>query len=216
MIPIIHSDEDLLAVEKPEGLASIPERGGNLDCLLFRLQDELSQKLYVVHRLDKEVSGIILFARHAAAHRWLSMAFEQRQIEKRYLALIHGKMPEMAGEMNQPLRQFGSGRMGVDVRNGKPSLTSYRVRKNYSAFSLVDAYPRSGRRHQIRVHFYACGHAIVGDLRYGDAPQQSKYSRLMLHAEQITFTALSGRVLCLTCPPTASFTSLLQQLCGDE
>jgi len=78
MIPIIHSDEDLLAVEKPEGLASIPERGGNLDCLLFRLQDELSQKLYVVHRLDKEVSGIILFARHAAAHRWLSMAFEQR------------------------------------------------------------------------------------------------------------------------------------------
>ncbi len=213
---LLYIDDDLLAADKSEGLATIPERGAQTDCLLARLQDELAQKLFVVHRLDKEVSGIVLFARHAAAHRRLNMAFERREIEKHYRALVFGTLHRKEGRMDQPLREFGSGRMGVDAQAGKSSLTAYQVLKEGNGYSLVDVYPITGRRHQIRVHLYAMGHAIVGDRRYGDRRVQGNHPRLMLHAERITFGLFSGEIITLSSPLPSSFTAVLQQLGGND
>ena len=114
MIPVLFESEDVVVVDKPEGLASIPERKPQGESLVEVLSAERGEKLYTVHRLDKDTSGVIVFARNAEAHRWLNRQFERRLVEKRYLALVHGVVTEDGGTIDEPLRQFGSGRIGVD------------------------------------------------------------------------------------------------------
>lgn len=205
MIPILFENDDILAVDKPEGLASIPEGSQEKDCLLSKLASRSPGRLYVVHRLDKAVSGVILFAKNPAAHRHLNEQFEQRSIRKTYLALTHGVIEAASGLIDSPLRQFGSGRMGVDAQRGKPSTTEFQVRERLGPYTLVQAYPLTGRRHQIRVHFYSIGHPIVGDLRYGDRAMQRTFPRLMLHAEKITCQLLSGEEVTISAPLAESF-----------
>ncbi len=168
------------------------------------LEAERGEKLFVVHRLDKEVSGLLLFARDAATHRTLSMAFEHRRVHKTYLGLAHGLL---RGDttIDKPIAEFGSGRMGVDERRGKPSRTEARVLERYQKQTLVEAHPITGRRHQLRVHFYAIGHALCGDPRYGDLTEQAKWPRLMLHAIRLV---LPDNVT-IECPPPASFQAVL-------
>jgi tRNA pseudouridine32 synthase/23S rRNA pseudouridine746 synthase len=192
MIPILFEDDDILAVNKPEGLASIPEGVRGRDCLLSMLSSMFPGKLYVVHRLDKGVSGVILFAKNAAAHRHLNDQFSSRSISKTYVALAHGVIKEASGIIDKPLRQFGSGRMGVDPRRGKPCTTEFQVTERFGSYTLVNAYPFTGRRHQIRVHFYSIGYPIAGDPRYGDKVVQRMFPRLMLHAHKITCQLPSG------------------------
>ncbi len=121
-LPILWQDDDVVAVDKPENLAAIPESAGDQACLQMRLAAQLGTRLWVVHRLDKEVSGAILFAKNAAAHRCLNDQFAERETGKGYLALVHGVMERDEGAVDKRVHQFGSGRMGVDPR-GKPSLT---------------------------------------------------------------------------------------------
>jgi RluA family pseudouridine synthase len=186
-IPILYEDEDLIAVDKPIKLASIPERNRENKSLLRLLSEARQQKLFVVHRLDKQVSGVILFAKNAETHRYLNRLFEQRKVHKTYLALVHGIIEEDRGTIDKPLRRFGSGRMGEDQEKGKPCITQYSVEKRCSGTTLLKVYPHTGRKHQIRAHFFSIGHPVVGDTLYGDKSLQKSYPRLMLHAHAIRF-----------------------------
>jgi len=211
MIPILFANEDVIAVNKPEGLASIPAPSAK-DSLLSLLSATLSERLYVVHRLDQEASGVILLARNAVAHRFLSEQFSGQSVQKVYVALTHGVITEGTGVINKPLREFGSGRIGVDFQRGKPSVTEFRVLERFAAYTLVELYPRTGRRHQLRAHCYSLGHPIVGDLRYGDRALQRQFPRLMLHAWRITFALPSGEKVTVEAPFPESFQAVVKTI----
>ena len=210
MIALLHDDEALLAVDKPAGLATIPERNRAADCLLARLAagdvsgargapGEPRGRLLVVHRLDKDVSGVIVFAKTSAAHRALCLQFERREVRKTYIALVYGEVAADEGTIDAPLREFGSGRMSVDAARGKPSITTYRVLQRLpSGFTLLEVSPLTGRRHQIRAHLHHLGHPLVGDARYGAA---GAAGRLMLHALRLQVAhPVSGAPLVLQAP----------------
>jgi tRNA pseudouridine32 synthase / 23S rRNA pseudouridine746 synthase len=192
MIPLLYEDPDLIAVNKPVGVSSIPERDLAVPSVRTLLEKQLGTRLFTVHRLDKEVSGVMLFAKTADAHRYLNAAFFDRNVKKTYIALVHGVVASDSGTIDAPIRQFGSGRMGVDAKNGKPSITRYKVLERRDPFTLVEAYPLSGRRHQIRVHFYHIGHPIAGDMRYGKIMEQNPFTRIMLHAWRISWKKRDG------------------------
>jgi RluA family pseudouridine synthase len=191
-IPVLYEDDDVIALDKPEKLASIPERNPQKISLLRLIQDARRQKFYVVHRLDKLVSGVILFARNAPAHRCLNRQFEQRLVKKSYLALVHGSVAMESGAIDTPLRRFGSGRMGEDREKGKACLTEYSVQARSADYTRVEVHPLTGRKHQIRAHFFILGHPVVGDPLYGDKALQRTYPRLMLHALNIQFDRPAG------------------------
>ncbi|HNW58164.1 MAG TPA: RluA family pseudouridine synthase [bacterium] len=208
----LYLDQDIAAFDKPPGLASIPERNLKAECLLHLAEAALGQKLFIVHRLDKEVSGLICFARHAAAHRWLNARFAAREVEKRYLLLALGRIETGTGQIDAAIRQFGSGRMGIDPERGKPARTRFTRIACYANATLVHAFPQTGRRHQLRVHFYSIGHPIAGDRRYGDRDIQAAWPRLMLHAAAMVVLTPAGQRLELTAPPPDSFSALLARL----
>lgn len=184
-IAIVHRDARILVIDKPEGIASIPERDPGVPSVQKILEAAHCEKLFVVHRLDKEVSGLLLFARDADAHRLLSLAFEERRVHKTYAAVTHGLVAGEQGVIEKPIAQFGSGRMGVDEKRGKASRTEYRVVRRRAHHTEVEAHPITGRRHQLRVHFYSIGHALVGDPRYGDPKEQARWGRLLLHSLRV-------------------------------
>jgi RluA family pseudouridine synthase len=209
-VRVLFENEGILAVDKPEGVLSISEAGkGGLPELL---RDVYPGKLYPVHRLDREASGVIVFAKDPGMHRHLNGEFDRRSVRKTYLALSHGVMESNRGVINKPIRAFGSGRMGVDVKLGKPSSTEFKVYERLKGYTLVRAYPLTGRRHQIRVHLYSLGHPIVGDLKYGDRAAQEKFPRLMLHAKEIEFDLPGGERLKIETPVPESFDAVLRSL----
>jgi tRNA pseudouridine32 synthase / 23S rRNA pseudouridine746 synthase len=212
MISILFEDEDVVAVDKPEGLAVIPERRPEAESLLGLLEARRDEKLFVVHRIDKDTSGVVVLARNAQTHRFLNGQFETRQVEKTYLVLVHGSVEPETGTIDVPLRPFGSGRVGVDVQKGKPSVTDFGVVERFDSYTLIEAHPRTGRRHQIRVHLYHLGHPIVGDRLYGDKAVQSQFPRLMLHAQRITLQLPSGPDLSVEAPVPESFHATLDTL----
>ena len=216
MISILFEDEDVVAVDKPEGLAAIPERNPEADSLLELLESRRDEKLYIVHRIDKDTSGVILFARNAPAHRFLNQQFEARQVDKTYLALVHGSVEQDSGTIDAPLRPFGSGRVGVDAEKGKPSATDFGVVERYDSYTLVEAHPRTGRRHQIRVHLYHWGHPIVGDPLYGDKATQGQFRRLMLHARKVTLQLPCGADLTVEAPVPLSFHAICDDLSSQS
>lgn len=207
-IPILYRDATLVAADKPAGIAAIAERAGDRACLRVLLEEQLQAPVWVVHRLDKEVSGVILFALDADTHRALNALFSERQIKKTYLAIVHGRVVGRSGTLRQPLREFGSGRVGVDPR-GKPAVTRYRVVQVLDAFTLLEVMPETGRRHQIRAHLYAMGHPIVGDQRYGNRAEQAAFPRLMLHAAALTVPLPAREPLQLACPQPPAFAAWL-------
>lgn len=209
---ILFENSDVLAVNKPEGIASIPERDPTKQSVRALLEAEGRGRLYVVHRLDKEVSGVLLLAKNPVAHRALNRQFELRQVRKIYLALVHGEVRQESGLIERPLRAFGSGRMGVDELRGKPSATEYRVVERMRGYTLLEVFPLSGRRHQIRVHLYSVGHPIVGDLRYGERAVSREFPRLMLHAWRVEFALPSGERAAVEAPLPEGFCRVLEQI----
>jgi tRNA pseudouridine32 synthase / 23S rRNA pseudouridine746 synthase len=212
VLTILFENDDLLAVDKPEGLAVIPERARQAPCVMGLLEAERGRRHFVVHRIDKDASGVLLVAKTAGAHRYLNGLFETRDVRKTYLAVVHGRLAKTQGRIAAPIRQFGSSRMGVDARGGKPSLTLYRVTGTMGRFTQVSAHPVTGRRHQLRVHFYHLGHPIAGDLWYGEAEIQRGVPRLLLHARAIALTLPDGGPLRVTAPPPPSFAAAVEAL----
>lgn len=212
MLPILFENDDIIGVDKPPGIASIPERQETAPNVLAQLSAGAQHKIYVVHRLDKDASGVILFAKNGPAHKYLSQQFSSRSVKKTYLALVHGVMADRRGVIDKPLRQFASGRVAVDSERGKPSVTEFAVAQRFDSYTVVRAYPLTGRLHQLRVHFYSIGHPIVGDRLYGERNLQHQFPRLMLHAEKIAFQLLSGEELAIESPIPASFAQVIQFL----
>lgn len=164
---IIYEDEHLIVVNKQAGLLSIPDRTGSKESLLGLLERQYG-KIFIVHRLDRETSGILCFARNEAAHRHLSLQFEHHTSDKYYLALVDGVLHHDEGEIDKPIGEHPtiSGKMAV-VHSGKPSLTFYRVLERFKRFSLAEILIKTGRTHQIRVHFQSIGYPLAVDALYG-------------------------------------------------
>jgi RluA family pseudouridine synthase len=184
---IIHEDAGLVVVDKPAGQATAPGGGiGAGESLQEQVAEHLGTRAFLVHRLDRETSGLIVFAKTAESHRLLSQQFERREVSKRYLALVSGHVEGGIGSIDEPLREFGSGRVGVDPA-GREAVTGWELRERLPDADLLEVRPLTGRRHQIRVHLYAIGHPVLGDTRYGDARPVGGAPRLMLHASELNF-----------------------------
>ena len=209
-LSILYETDDYLAADKPEGVVSVPQADtGGLPALL---RAHYPGRLFPVHRLDRGASGVITFAKNAAAHRHLNGEFDRRAVRKTYLALVDGVPAANRGQINAPLREFGSGRMGVDPKRGKPASTDWKVAERLPGATLLRVHPATGRRHQIRVHLYHIGHPILGDLRYGDRARQEGFPRLMLHALALEFALPSGELVTVEAPPPPSFEAVLAAL----
>lgn len=191
-VELAHADADCLVAVKPSGLLAVPGRGEQgRDCLSARVQAEWPDAL-VVHRLDMSTSGLMLFARGAAVQRALSIAFAERQVQKRYVAVVDGWLEPAQGEIDLPLAADWPNRpkQCVAAERGKPSLTRYRVLAQAAdrTSSRVELEPVTGRAHQLRVHLSARGHAILGDALYAGPAVQARAPRLLLlHATQLDF-----------------------------
>ncbi len=183
-IVVHHFDEHLLVVDKPAGLPSVPGRPLHLhDCMATRVL-ALAADALVVHRLDMATSGLLVFARGPEMQRRLSIAFAQRQIEKRYEAIVAGSPACDAGEIDLPLLTDWPNRprQKVDLKHGKPSQTRWRVLARSDGCCRLELEPLTGRSHQLRVHLLALGHPILGDALYAVPGLPSTAPRLMLHA----------------------------------
>jgi RluA family pseudouridine synthase len=209
-IEILFQGSDIIAVNKPVGLAAIPGQGQETD-LLNELSRQIGSRLYVVHRLDKETSGVIIFAKGPDIHRYLNGLLENHLVGKTYLALVCGQTLDK-GKIKKPLRQFGSGRTAVDLRKGKPALTEFETFRRFKNYTLVKVRPASGRRHQIRAHFYSIGHPIAGDTVYGKNPGQAGFNRLMLHSLSIEFSLPDGTAFKAEAPTPESFECEVRKL----
>jgi tRNA pseudouridine32 synthase / 23S rRNA pseudouridine746 synthase len=210
LVPVLFENDDYIAVDKPEGVVSVPEAGrGGLPELL---KDRVAGKLLPVHRLDRGASGVIVLAKNRDAHRHLNGEFDRRAVTKTYLAVVDGVPASNRGRINAPLREFGSGRMGVDPKRGKPSSTDWKVAERLDGATLLRVQPATGRRHQIRVHLYHIGHPILGDPRYGDRARQARIPRLMLHALALEFALPSGERVTVEASPPPSFEQVLAGL----
>jgi tRNA pseudouridine32 synthase/23S rRNA pseudouridine746 synthase len=185
-LDILHEDHEILVVNKPAGLLSVPGKGPDLaDCLIARLEAAYPQVL-LVHRLDRDTSGVMVFGLTAHAQRHLGLQFEKRQTKKTYLARITGRLEPKTGTVDLPLIVDWPNRplQKVDHETGKPAVTEWRVMKASDEESRVKLYPQTGRSHQLRVHMLALGHPILGDPLY--APETAdRYPRMMLHAEEL-------------------------------
>jgi tRNA pseudouridine32 synthase/23S rRNA pseudouridine746 synthase len=186
-LSILHEDARILVLDKPAGLLTVPGKlEGRQDCLLSRLQAARWDAL-LVHRLDCDTSGVIIFARTRQAQGFLGQEFEQRRAEKTYIARVEGVIAEDSGTVDLPLGSDWDHRprQKVDSVHGRPAQTDWQVIGRTDRETRVRLTPHTGRSHQLRVHMLALGHPILGDQIY--APQtRAEHSRLMLHAETLS------------------------------
>lgn len=207
-VHVLYADEALVVLNKPAGLLAVPGRGADKqDCLSARVQSLYPDAL-VVHRLDMATSGLVVMARGAPAQRLLSEAFAQRQVHKRYVAVVSGQLAPTAGGWqtidlpilvdwpNRPRRM-------IDWQQGKASVTRWQVMQFDPEHhtTRVELEPVTGRTHQLRVHLQAIGHPILGDALYAPPAVLAQAQRLLLHACALAFAhPVDGRALQFCCP----------------
>ncbi|HEX5151577.1 MAG TPA: RluA family pseudouridine synthase [Parafilimonas sp.] len=227
---IIFENDILVAVNKPPGLLSIPDREGKEISLKQILQHKHGE-IFTVHRLDKATSGVIVFAKDETTHKELSLLFENRGTQKIYYGLVHGSIAPVNRKIEEPIMPHpsGSGKMVIHAK-GKPSLTEYEVLEDFKRFSWVKFTILTGRTHQIRIHAQFIGHSIIGDELYGDGKPvflssiKKKYhlskseleerpilSRLALHSASLKFI-LNDEEYFFEAPLPKDLKALLQQL----
>jgi RluA family pseudouridine synthase len=244
VLDLLFNDPDCVAVTKPAGLATIPGRAETTSVLeQIGLQLSLPStgttdpRIRVVHRLDKETSGVLLFAKHAEAQRALSHQFQNNFIQKEYLALVYGRPSEDQGEIDQPLAPHPTqkDRMAIS-RQGRPATTAWRIEQRYRQYTLLRVFPKTGKTHQIRVHLKSIGHPLAIDPLYNPAlpgkdsalflsdfkrdyrpsrsnDERSLISRLTLHAHKLTFQhPTTGHPLTLESPLPKDLRATLNQL----
>ncbi len=226
---IVFQDDNFIAINKPSGMLTIPDRMGNISLKNY-LQQSFGN-IYTVHRLDKDTSGIVLFAKNEVTHKELSQLFEGREVEKYYQGLVMGKPADVSGSIDAPIMEHPVTKgLMVTNKKGKPSQTDYTVLENFRFFSWVQFQIHTGRTHQIRVHMKHLGHAIVCDGLYGDGKPillsslKKKFNlskkeeeekpilgRLALHSHRLKFT-LSKKEFDLEAPLPKDLKACLQQL----
>lgn len=228
---IILETEDFIAINKPSGLLTIPDRFGKDISLKVILKDRYGD-IFTVHRLDRDTSGLVVFAKTEAAHKHLSQQFEARETRKIYNGLVLGKPFQASGVINEPIAEHPVKKGVMTVyRKGKESITEYEVLESFRLFSWMQFRILTGRTHQIRVHMKHLGHPIVCDELYGDGKpvfiSQIKHhyklskveleerpllARLALHASQLTFKGLGGEEISLEAPLPKDLRAVLNQL----
>lgn len=223
-LTILYEDSDLIAVDKPAGLVVHPAAGhggGTLvNAILYHSPDIQGvggvQRPGIVHRLDKDTSGIILVAKNDAAHRHLQAQFKARTVAKTYLAVIHGHIEPTRGRIDAPIGRDPRHRQRmavVPLASGREAVTDYETQVNWGPASLIAAFPRTGRTHQIRVHFAALGHPLVGDTTYGPRRDPFHLGRHFLHAHRLQFQRPSDGVsLDLRSPLPPDLQALIDRL----
>ncbi|WP_151717776.1 RluA family pseudouridine synthase [Gemmobacter serpentinus] len=185
-LQILHHDGAILIVDKPAGLLSVPGKDpGKEDCLIERLRGPFPEVL-LVHRLDCDTSGVMVFALTKAAQAHLGQQFEKRQTKKIYLARLWGLLEPKEGQVDLPLCVDWPNRprQHVNHENGKPAITDWRVQRHDGKTTRVRLMPLTGRSHQLRVHMLSLGHPILGDPIYATG-EALDYPRMMLHAESL-------------------------------
>lgn len=230
---IIWEDEDFIALNKPAGVLTIPDRfNAQIPCLLTWLQSRYTH-IFPVHRLDRYTSGVVLFAKNEEAHRTMSALFQEREIQKKYLAIAEGRFPVTEGLIDQPLAESTTtrGKMLVHKR-GKESKTHYTVIRQFQRFALVSLDLLTGRMHQIRVHLQCIGHPLAVDALYGSrdhllvsdlkgkkfhlgkfTEEKPLLQRQPLHAESLHFIhPITGQAINITAPMPKDMKAVLNQL----
>lgn len=190
---VLHADHEILVVDKPSGLLSVPGRGADkADCLIERLRGAFPTVL-LVHRLDLDTSGVMVFALTPHAQRHLSRQFEERRTRKVYLARLAGRLQPATGRVDLPLIVDWPNRprQKVDHAEGRPAVTDWRVIRASDSETRVRLFPLTGRSHQLRVHMASTGHPILGDPLYAIG-EAADHPRLMLHAESLRFQHPDG------------------------
>ena len=229
---IIFENDLLVAVNKPAGMLTIPDRHDDQIPSLYQFLQKKYGKIFIVHRLDKDTSGLIVFAKDEATHRYLNLLFEQRNVSKFYLGLVLGSLEQASGKMVFPIaeHQQVKGMMVID-RRGKPSETDYEVLEDFGIYSLVKFQLQTGRTHQIRIHAKQIGHPLACDDLYGngkpvklsDIKKKFKLSineeeekpmlnRVALHSFQLIFTGPEGKNYDLKAELPKEMRALVNQL----
>jgi 23S rRNA pseudouridine1911/1915/1917 synthase len=231
LLNIIKETDQFIVLNKPPGLLSIPDREGKDISLKSLLQDAYGE-IFTVHRLDRDTSGIIVFAKTAEEHQFLSKSFEDRTVEKYYAGIVNGTLSEKKGTVEVTMMQH-PGKMGIMIvdRKGKNSITDYEVIEEFGKYSLMQFRIHTGRTHQIRLHMQYLGHSIVCDETYGDGQpimvssirrkfklSKSEFeerpilARLGLHAQKLKFQDQAGNSYELEAEMPKDMRALLQQL----
>src|SRR4051812_2958052 len=244
-LEILHQDNDVVAVNKPTALATIPGRG-ETDSVLERLARQLNlphtgaahPRLRVVHRLDKDTSGVLLFAKHTGAQRHLSHQFQNNTVRKEYLAIVVGRPPADEGEIDAPLAPHPADRlrMAVVKHGGRPARTLWKVEQRFRDYALLRCFPKTGKTHQIRVHLKHIGLPLAVDPLYNrprgsgsrpglslsdfkrdyrakrDEDERPLIDRLTLHAERLGFAHPDGRTIDIVAPLPKDFRAALNML----
>lgn len=229
---LLFENDLLLAVNKPSGMLTLPDR---FDAGIISLRQWLEKKyaqVFVVHRIDKDTSGLVVFAKTPEAHKYLSGLFESRQVEKTYLGLVHGTPAQPTGTIDALIGEHHSikGKMAV-VRKGKASVTHYEVLESLGKYSWLSFRIETGRTHQIRVHMAHIGHPLVADPLYGNGQplllsslkhrfklskdeeaERPLLARLALHAASLEFRLPDGQQIRLEAPLTKDLEASLKQM----
>ncbi len=233
---IVFENEDFVALNKVPGLLTIPDRHDESQASLYKFLQKKYEDIFIVHRLDRETSGLVIFAKNAETHKYLSQLFEQRKIKKTYLGIVRGSLPVKAGSIEESITEhpYKKGLMTVN-KKGKSSLTDYKVLEDYGIYSLVQFGIHTGRTHQIRVHMKFAGHPIACDPLYGDGSPlllssfKKKYklsqhdeeerpimNRLCLHSETLEFVDTAGNHHLLKAALPKDMSAFRQQLAKNR
>ena len=230
-LSVVKETDDFIAVNKPAGLLSIPDREGDEISLKKLLRDKYGE-IYTVHRLDRDTSGIIVFAKNEIAHQHLSVSFEERSVEKYYTGIVKGSPANKSGTVDAPIAQHSLKRnLMIIHKRGKDSVTDYEVIEDFGKFSLMQFRIHTGRTHQIRIHMQYIGHPVLCDELYGDGTpvllssikrnynlskseleERPILARLALHSTRLVFTNPAGEKFDLTAALPKDMRALLQQL----
>jgi len=230
-LEFIFENEDFIAVNKPSGLLSIPPSEGKETSLKEHLKEKFGS-IFTVHRLDKETSGAIIFAKNDSSHKFLSLEFENRRVKKIYHGIVNGILNVKKGTIDLPIHSHGAKRNLMIVHaKGKQSVTDYSVLEEFGLFSLVEFQIHTGRTHQIRVHMQHLGHPIVCDELYGNPgpiyissfkrkfklskssdQERPILSRLALHSFSINFMDLKGKENCAVAAMPKDLRAFMQQM----
>lgn len=202
-LDIVYEDNDIMVINKPAGMVMHPSETHKsktlVNCLLAyypEMKNIGEDKLRpgIVHRLDKDTSGLVIIVKNNIAFNYFKNLFKNREIEKKYLTLVKGNLPNEQGQIDLKILRSKSSpkKQSISQSAGREAVTYYEVIKRFKEYDLVEATPKTGRMHQIRVHFNAIGHPVIGDNKYGSKNQLKALSRHFLHSYYLKFKLLNG------------------------
>jgi len=234
---VLHDDAHLLAISKPAGMSVVPDpntfEAMLINGLLYHVRERSPfpcRRVHIIHRLDKDTTGVLLVAKDMPTARHLSRCFEQRTVAKRYLAVVRGEVRDDEGEMDTPIAPASRGKMRLRENHGRPAHSRYRVLERFRGFTLAEISPLTGRQHQVRLHLAGIGHPLAVDPLYGGTsaiylsqikrgyrrkagrPEPPLMGRLTLHASRVELALPDGLPLAVEAPLPRDFERLLRAL----